>query len=263
MRKHLRFTALLLTMLLLCAPLASAEVRRGDSGDEVYSLQLMLFESGWLFELPDGQFGRNTEQAVKDYEKYAGLPVDGIADDAMMASLEQDWYRLMLELGQIDENDGGLALGEGDFGNDGLAADGAFPAFCNHWAMSDSSGVTDYCEAHARLFQQALQLMENGTAESAQQACNLWRAEIIRQYSQWLDIALESDRNQIIAARTLTLSAFEAQLLAVNQWYDTFQVQPEDSEAYWALEIQMREHATWLCALLSGALAANESGAEY
>lgn len=262
MKKHLRFTALLLAML-LCAPMALAEVRRGDSGEAVYSLQLMLFESGWIFELPDGEFGRNTEQAVRDYENYAGLPVDGIADDEMLARLEQDWYQLMLELGQIEEGEGNLAVGEGEFGNDGLAGDGAFPAFCNHWAMSDGSAVTDYCEPHAVLFQQALQLMTDGTAESAQQACNLWRAEIIREYSQWLERVDEGERSQIIAARTLTLSAFEAQLMAVNQLYDTFQVPPQDSEAYRALEIQMREHAAWLCSLLSGALVVNPSGEGY
>ena len=81
MRRYHRFIALLLALVMLCASAASAELRRGDSGDEVYALQELLFESGWLFELPDGAFGKKTEQAVKDYENHVGLPVDGVADD--------------------------------------------------------------------------------------------------------------------------------------------------------------------------------------
>ena len=78
------FCALLLALLMFCASAASAELRRGDSGDGVYALQELLFESGWLFELPDGAFGRNTEQAVKDaFAAYDRLVKLGIpAEDA-------------------------------------------------------------------------------------------------------------------------------------------------------------------------------------
>ena len=39
MRRYHRFIALLLALLMLCASAASAELRRGDSGDGVYALQ--------------------------------------------------------------------------------------------------------------------------------------------------------------------------------------------------------------------------------
>ena len=88
MKARLQILALCLALLLLLSPLsAAAELQRGDSGDEVYNLQLMLFETGWIFELPDGRFGRNTEQSVRDYENYAGLHVDGVADDEMLRCL--------------------------------------------------------------------------------------------------------------------------------------------------------------------------------
>ena len=74
-RLIVRAAAFIMTVLLAFAPAAFADLERGDRGDEVYDLQQLLFESGWLFELPDGIFGRNTEAAVKDFEEYAGLPV--------------------------------------------------------------------------------------------------------------------------------------------------------------------------------------------
>ena len=69
----------LLTILCLLPVCSLAALRRGDKGEDVRSLQQMLFETGWLFEEPDSIFGRNTESAVKDYERYAGLPADGVA----------------------------------------------------------------------------------------------------------------------------------------------------------------------------------------
>ena len=98
MKRLVRAICVLLALLLPTSA-ALADLKRGDAGDDVTELQLMLFESGWLFELPDGRFGGNTEQAVKDYEKYAGLKVDGVADDEMIASLRADWQQLMQELG--------------------------------------------------------------------------------------------------------------------------------------------------------------------
>ena len=84
--------ALLITSGLLLSSAAFADIQRGDSGDEVVNLQTLLFECGWLFEIPDGEFGRNTEQAVKDYQKYAGFEVTGIATDEMLSWLQEDWY---------------------------------------------------------------------------------------------------------------------------------------------------------------------------
>ena len=125
MKRLFRGMAIALAMLLMCAP-AMAEMQRGSTGDLVYYLQELLFETGWLFEEPDGVFGKNTEQAVRDYEAYAGLPVDGVADGEMMATLEEDWFALMVELGQIDFYDGG----------DGAMADGRYPDHCIQYDVS-------------------------------------------------------------------------------------------------------------------------------
>lgn len=254
MKRAIRGMALMLALVLICAPAAVAEMQRGSTGDLVYYLQELLFDSGWLFELPDGVYGKNTEQAVRDYEAYAGLPVDGVADSEMLARLEDDWYALMVELGQIEPYGGD--------GSEGLAADGRYPAFCHHSDVYDGYNSIDYCEIHANLCSQTEALLSSGTEEDAEQVYNLWRGEIIRLYDAWLERSGDDEKANIVASRSLFLSAMEAQLRAVLQYYGTFQIDPGRAQAFRAMEIPMREHAAWLCALTSGSLAVNESGIE-
>ncbi len=56
-------------------------------GDDVAELQLMLgslgFDAGWI----DGIFGADTESAVAEFQRNAGLPVDGVADPETCSSL--------------------------------------------------------------------------------------------------------------------------------------------------------------------------------
>lgn len=56
-------------------------------GDDVAELQLLLgslgFDSGWV----DGIFGPETEEAVADFQRNAGLPVDGVAGPTTTATL--------------------------------------------------------------------------------------------------------------------------------------------------------------------------------
>lgn len=56
-------------------------------GDDVAELQFMLgslgFDAGWI----DGIFGADTELAVADFQRNAGLPVDGVAGPTTCATL--------------------------------------------------------------------------------------------------------------------------------------------------------------------------------
>ncbi len=56
-------------------------------GDDVAELQLLLgslgFDTGWI----DGIFGPETEVAVADFQRNAGLPVDGVAGPTTVATL--------------------------------------------------------------------------------------------------------------------------------------------------------------------------------
>ena len=89
----------LLVILALALPgTALAELKRGDRGEGVHELQDLLFHLGWLFEEPDGIFGKKTEAAVKQYQEYVGLRPDGVADDALLQQLEVDWTIARREL---------------------------------------------------------------------------------------------------------------------------------------------------------------------
>ena len=259
MRKYRRLIALLL-VLLLCAGAASAELRRGDSGDEVYALQELLFESGWLFELPDGAFGRNTEQAVKDYERYAGLAVDGIADDEMLESLQAEWYALMVEMGQIEPEEG-APIYDSEYDGD-VHPNGETPYFCTYSSVDGRASTVSYCESHAKLNALTEELLQTDSRENAQQAYDLWRGEVLSLYEMWLNQTQEDGKADVVPWGTLYLSAMEAQLRAVRAYYEGFQIDPGEAQAIGALVIQLRSQATWLCAMTSGALAVNESGEE-
>jgi len=52
-------------------------LRAGDTGPEVRTLQKLLAEHGHEVSI-DGQFGPGTLRAVREFQRQAGLPVDGI-----------------------------------------------------------------------------------------------------------------------------------------------------------------------------------------
>ena len=70
-------------MLLLCGT-SLAEMARGDRGDEVAAVQRKLIDLGYLNDVADGIFGKNTQNAVIAYQQAMGLPPTGIVDDATL-----------------------------------------------------------------------------------------------------------------------------------------------------------------------------------
>ena len=78
---------------------ALADLRRGDRGEEVRELQQMLWDTGFIFEEPDGVFGGNTEKAVKWFQEYALLKQTGVVDDRTIDSLYACWLQIMEENG--------------------------------------------------------------------------------------------------------------------------------------------------------------------
>lgn len=229
-------------------PTALADLRRGDRGAEVEELQRMLFEAGWLFELPDGVFGRNTEKAVKDYERYAGLTADGVADEATVKALMEDWRRLTQE---TEPSEAGMS---------GLQAHGANPFFCTSRFEAEGICGVAYCDTHQALCEQTNKLIGSGTQKDAQKACALWTDEISRLYEQWAARVDEEDRSAIASARTQYLSSIEAHRAAIDAWYGCFQTLPSADRVDATLVVSLREHTAWLCAVLSGQLADDGNG---
>jgi len=62
-------------------------LRNGDEGEDVRYVQQRLKELGYLSGSVDGQFGNNTENAVKAFQRANGLSADGVVGDRTMAKL--------------------------------------------------------------------------------------------------------------------------------------------------------------------------------
>lgn len=73
-------------------PAAHSTLNRGSSGPEVKTLQARLLALGYA--LPrygvDGDFGQETEKAVRAYQRARGLDVDGIVGPLTWAALDED-----------------------------------------------------------------------------------------------------------------------------------------------------------------------------
>ncbi len=67
-------------------PKVVKELKKGDKGDEVKALQLALRAVGYDI-LADGDFGANTDKAVRDFQKSKGLKADGIVGKATRQAL--------------------------------------------------------------------------------------------------------------------------------------------------------------------------------
>lgn len=66
---------------------ASALLKQGMSGDDVYMLQAKLLELGYYQDTPDGSFGAQTREAVSEFQLDAGLEADGVAGPTTLAAL--------------------------------------------------------------------------------------------------------------------------------------------------------------------------------
>jgi peptidoglycan hydrolase-like protein with peptidoglycan-binding domain len=74
-------------------------LRRGSTGDAVRSLQKGLAEiaKSWEVEGPggvDGDFGPRTEASVRSFQRFTGLPADGVVGD-------RTWYAQVGGVGRL------------------------------------------------------------------------------------------------------------------------------------------------------------------
>lgn len=184
-----RFIALFLIILLLIPGCALAELQRGDRGEEVTELQQLLFDTGFLFDLPDGVFGRNTEDAVKWFQEYANLEQTGVAGEKEMDALRD----CLAELHGEPETTG--------------KPEGDYPVCCQRYLTEGGDEHTELCGHHALL-----------DADEALPAREKWENELNALYDQWLAASPEENRAAILSSRSFFLlwleqqtQAFEAQ----------------------------------------------------
>ena len=231
--------AAILAVALLMAGPALAEVRRGDSGEEVYQLQTLLLECGWLFEEPDGQFGARTEDALKRYQRFAGLAEDGVATDEVVERLRADRAELF---GQTPEKGGE----EPEGGAGGNEEHQDLPERCRV-VLEEGGERIEYCAAHRAIFLRGEQMQIGGTTEDIRRAEAMWEDEVDSLYSDWMNRAAPEDKMAVLAA----YSGWKASLQAQRDVFEA--IYPQDAGMVsWEMMFILKAQAALLCDMNAG-----------
>ena len=239
-RKKGRRVGLILAAAVLTVSLTAgvqADVRRGDSNEEVYELQRLLYETGWLFTTPDGVFGANTENALNVYKNQAGLTPDGLADAEVFARLQADWNN---KFGQTEQNaeEQPASAAEGE-----KPSDYETPPYCTTVLHYGMMGV-EYCEEHLETLRQDYALQAEDTAESWHQAVVLWEGVIDSLYNEWVESASEAEKLTIVSQYGAWKSACEQQRTALSAVF------PDDQKLIeQQMEAMIKAQAVMLCGM--------------
>ena len=208
-----RMIGLLLALLLLVPVCALADLRRGDRGEEVRELQQMLWDTGFIFEEPDGVFGGNTEKAVKWFQEYALLEQTGVADDRTLDSLYACWLQIMEENGYAvpdDEMEPQTAAfvseynsyGDDDYGD----SYGDYPAYCHRYTTDSGDEHVEMCGFHAQL-----------AANQSLPGLEKWTNELNDLYREWIDLSMEKERAAVASSQAFFMLWLEQQRIALEQ----------------------------------------------
>lgn len=74
-------------------------LRKGDRSSSVKTIQQQLLSLGYDVGVPDGDFGTKTEEAVRDFQRSVGLPVDGVVGAATRQALADAVTTYMVRAG--------------------------------------------------------------------------------------------------------------------------------------------------------------------
>ena len=231
MKKRISILLVLVLLLAVIPAAARAEISRGSSGEEVISLQMMLFDMGYLFAEPDGQFGKMTEEAVKEYQRSAGLEETGVVTDELMGAICQDWAEYQAWIYEQLSVDAG----------------GDYVPFCYSWEDENGAMITEHCQNHTLLWNATVEMLGYGDADSALHSYYEWQAEVISMYNRWIDLVSEPAKAEIETSKTLCIQLMEAQLNAMK----ASAMDMDPSEVYYGAELWMRNHCAWLCQQLN------------
>lgn len=234
---------------LLLPGCALAETRRGDWGEEVYEIQQLLFETGFLFEEPDGVFGRNTEAAVKWFQETWNLPVTGVVTEEDRMAMYDCWHSLFNPDGTLIEGeplpDDQLEPQplspdiEGDLPTGG--SEGDYPVYCIRYMETDGDEHIEYCGRHAAIAESADLANQTGIQPETP-ICQQWEDAINALYDEWMDASDEETR-ALIASSKATFFVW------INQQRVTLTMQG-DADVESVLETALRSQCVDLCAII-------------
>ena len=208
-----RIIGLLLVLMFLFPASALADLRRGDRGEEVRELQQMLWDTGFIFEEPDGVFGGNTEKAVKWFQEYALLEQTGVADDRTIDSLYACWLRIMEENGyavpddEMEPQTAAFVSEYNSYGDDDYDDSyGDYPAYCHRYTTDAGDEHVEMCSFHAQL-----------AANQSLPGLEKWTNELNDLYKEWIDLSMEKDRAAVASSQAFFTLWLEQQRIALEQ----------------------------------------------
>lgn len=144
--------------------------------DDVAALQRKLIDLKFLKDRADGIFGKKTEQAVRDYQKWAGFEVTGVAYPQTLNAVGSSWEEKMApSVAPTPEP---------------TEAPVEYPPCCTYAADESGAAHAEYCALHASIHQASEQLLAEARTDAA--AANAWRitrsmwsAELDSLYASW------------------------------------------------------------------------------
>ena len=203
-----RIIGLLLVLMFLFPASALADLRRGARGKEVRELQQMLWDTGFIFEEPDGVFGDNTEKAVKWFQEYALLEQTGVVDDRTIDSLYACWLQIMEENGytvpddEMESQTTGVVQGDNPYGDGDY---GDYPAYCHRYTTDSGDEHVEMCGFHAQL-----------AANQSLPGLEKWTNELNDLYTEWIDLSMEKDRAAVASSQAFFMLWLEQQRIALE-----------------------------------------------
>jgi N-acetylmuramoyl-L-alanine amidase len=101
----------LTTAPLLSPSLAHAPYQPGDRGEDIKLLQNMLAELGFDPGDVDSVFDAQLEKAIRNFQLYAGLDVNGVADDETIDALKSRYDEAITCISQAEQPLKGVVIG--------------------------------------------------------------------------------------------------------------------------------------------------------
>lgn len=172
-------------------------MRKVGVGEGVIELQSMLKECGYLNDRIDGEFGRNTEQAVKDFQTKAGIRVDGIAWPQTVKLLKAEWEQKM----------GITPTPTRTSPRTSVPSITSQPPqqdvlHCTYVTNEYGNGEIIYCQAHQAMLDSDARMLAAANTEAEKmnalrQTRTRWESELAWLYEEWLSSASEAEKTAV------------------------------------------------------------------
>ena len=225
--------------------------RGGKQGDEVKSLQYQLIAMGFLHDVADGIFGKNTEQAVKQLQLAEGLTADGIAWPQTISAAARRYQRgssVQPQPTAVSPTAAPQPAANPTYTAPTPAGRPSIDgASCVYWSEGIGYEYVSCCETHTLLIMKTLHAMQEKDDAARQYmmrpALSAWTAAMEEIYADWA--TLQPEQTALIeAARDAFTASLDMHALL-------FPAQTEDA-LKWKLTATMTE-CTRLCAQLHAA----------